>query len=1051
MTRRMGKWLRLVAEVAAVLAVLALALQRFGLPWYVRRQIVAAGAAVNLPITSLAVRDVGLDGTELTDISVGAKGEALRVGRVRANYSLATLMRGALTYTVVDGLELPLALKGGRLDLGFLGQMRIAHAPAGGSRDLPFKQVWLRSCTIVLAHDPLGVAIPAHVHISNQGPGRVGFDGWVQAPSGWVHIIGWYDSATGDYDFYMRADNADLRPLLDLLPAELLNLPGRGGGTATVSARLTRSAGKAASDLTLDAGKLWFRGTAGTVALQASDGTVKLATHLGPAYLPESLEATAHIGALLLADRPLTNLDLKVSLSPGSDQWHFQAGGELTGTHADVTGGVLGGWPQRSREGGLTVGAALHVAGPLPRELISWLHGRAISVTSPGGGESGGGGTWTADAKLSAEAGAADGPAWRVQVCDARVALAKTDLALNGTGIGVRGLEGQIGFNAAVDSGGAVTLDVATGRLVAIGDVVLPPKLAQFVRKKGVEELLTLDLDAPATLRWQLGGDQSGSHFAVPALALRVAGAKVTAMQGAVDAADVHGQLVLQGDGGPDGAQIALGPGAGVSATQLAVAFNGQTIKATGINIAPPAPAPGAASPVPIVTLVCQQGVWQSPMISLPLTAAVERVDGSLSGGATIGAAKTAFTATLGYAAGAPTVRGRLTCSDAQVVVASAGLKVTGIRADIPVSWNCPAQGDGTYAIKQIDIGASHLPGLSGTAAVAGTRAQMTLDWPLLAKQSFRGSAWIDAAPGGPHGAFHGELPPTKIDDPGALAGLLAPCKGMTFTGSLGAKIDLAVDGKAIVPMIHADLDNATLAMPKSGITLAGIRGGLTIDSLNPLSSPGNQRLTIDKITVSKFTIAGNSLDYRIESPHSVLLERYQGGWAGGQVYTYDMRLDPAKPVLDATLFFDNLQLNQMLAVVMPQYASGQGRLYGRLPIRVAWPHVAIGSGYLYAAPGGGTLQVRQPQTLAPIIEQSNLADMKQNLLEALKDYQFDILSVDLIQDSRGLTARLVTSGRGHAGPVPVEIKRLTVNLIGVHSLLDVFLELSSMIGSPGR
>jgi hypothetical protein len=289
-----------------------------------------------------------------------------------------------------------------------------------------------------------------------------------------------------------------------------------------------------------------------------------------------------------------------------------------------------------------------------------------------------------------------------------------------------------------------------------------------------------------------------------------------------------------------------------------------------------------------------------------------------------------------------------------------------------------------------VGLGANRLPGITGSIGIAGTRIDATLDWPLLPPQALRGSAWFDAAPGtaenpaGPHGAFQAQLPATTIDDPNKLASLLAPFHGITFTGTLAAKINLAFSAAVLVPLIHADLSDATLAMPQRGIGLEGVRGSLTINSLSPLASPGDQRLDIAKVRFNKFVVADNTLAYRIEDAHSLFLERYQGSWAGGHLYTYALRLDPAHPVLDATLFFDNLQLDQMLATVAPDYASGQGRLYGRLPVRVAWPHVTLGSGFLYAAPGGGTLRVQQAQDLAPAVDQSNLANVKQSLLAAL-------------------------------------------------------------------
>jgi len=134
------------------------------------------------------------------------------------------------------------------------------------------------------------------------------------------------------------------------------------------------------------------------------------------------------------------------------------------------------------------------------------------------------------------------------------------------------------------------------------------------------------------------------------------------------------------------------------------------------------------------------------------------------------------------------------------------------------------------------------------------------------------------------------------------------------------------------------------------------------------------------------------------------------------------------------------VDLRRLLLLFAPTKAGGEGKITGHLPVIVDWPAVHFGDGSLQAAPGG-LLEIKDIGAAAAALDQtgqSGSTEVKRRVLEALGDFQFDVLHAALGNDSQGLAADLHLTGKGRTGPrTPLDIQ---MRIHGLDDLLKLYL-----------
>ena len=221
---------------------------------------------------------------------------------------------------------------------------------------------------------------------------------------------------------------------------------------------------------------------------------------------------------------------------------------------------------------------------------------------------------------------------------------------------------------------------------------------------------------------------------------------------------------------------------------------------------------------------------------------------------------------------------------------------------------------------------------------------------------------------------------------------------------------------------LTAALHNITL-QGENGLNLQGGDLALTFPEANLRSKPG--RFTFKQLKFGDIAVKDGLLEFQIESPESILLEKSSAKWCNGHIYTQAMRFSPKVDDYNLSLYCDRLNVAQLLEQFGAANASGEGRVTGKIPIKIRGGRLIPQDGFLYSTPGtGGTIKLYNTQRLTagitpgtPQFAQIDLAR------EALKNFSYDWTSIDLSGDGDDLLMHLQIDGKP-ASPLPFVYKK---------------------------
>jgi len=369
-----------------------------------------------------------------------------------------------------------------------------------------------------------------------------------------------------------------------------------------------------------------------------------------------------------------------------------------------------------------------------------------------------------------------------------------------------------------------------------------------------------------------------------------------------------------------------------------------------------------------------------------------------------------------------PTVDARLSLRGASCKWPELQVALSGLSADVPVRLNTSGDAGGTFAVGGVRFRRSDLPGLSGTLAVSDGRVDVGAAWPLLKDAVLRAEGRVDLRSGVPLGTLRAWMPRTVIEDEMELAGLLRDAQGIDLSGAveLDATLELLVD--RVIPHVVVKTEDVAVGSKQYDTKVEGLTATITLNSLTPFATPSHQRIEVARANVGGLAVTDGVVEFRLEGLDAVFIERCEFGWAGGRLYTYALRFNPAEPI-DLVVYGEKLSLAEMLALIPNDRAAGKGTLYGRLPVTVSWPHLRFGEGFLYGTPGErGWVSLKKDAALlasglpaagGQTVAGDVLAQLRSRLEAALKDFEYDVFKADFVREGGDLVARVALTGRG--------------------------------------
>lgn len=205
-------------------------------------------------------------------------------------------------------------------------------------------------------------------------------------------------------------------------------------------------------------------------------------------------------------------------------------------------------------------------------------------------------------------------------------------------------------------------------------------------------------------------------------------------------------------------------------------------------------------------------------------------------------------------------------------------------------------------------------------------------------------------------------------------------------------------------------LTEGRFRLPSKELQVEGINTSVTFSEVAELRTAPRQRLRFSSMRAGNMEFRKGNLYFQVEPKRQLFLEQAEVQWCGGRVLCHAFRYRPGqKKELSLTLFCDRLLLTDLLRQLKIANAEGEGAVSGQIPLVIVGDLIDLTGGFLYSRPGqGGVLHVVDAGLFAGAEQSLQVAIAR----EALQDYAYDWVTINLDRDGRDLLMRMELAGR---------------------------------------
>lgn len=345
-----------------------------------------------------------------------------------------------------------------------------------------------------------------------------------------------------------------------------------------------------------------------------------------------------------------------------------------------------------------------------------------------------------------------------------------------------------------------------------------------------------------------------------------------------------------------------------------------------------------------------------------------------------------------------------------------------GISGTVPVRWNVTGK-RGSLQSQNVGIAQCTFAGATTNISVNDSHLLMDAQWHPLKESNLSATGSFDLTQLPARGELDVQLPQFPLNDSAEMATVFPQLGGAAVLGTFSGEGKITLAGGRLTPNLNLHAHDLQIANKDYDLKIDGAGGVFTLDSFSPVTSPGQQHVFITHAHLGKMDLTNGNIDYRLESAQSIFFEKSDWESEGGKLYTSDFRIDNSPTSLQLIVEGNNLSLKSILATFFPGQATGDGTVYGRMPVKIRWPQLTFGTGFLYSTPGGGTFQLGSDMltSLGDMLNSNDprfasdptFMQIKARTLEAMTHFQYDILKIDWKPGPDGLLGTVAFHGKG--------------------------------------
>jgi hypothetical protein len=356
---------------------------------------------------------------------------------------------------------------------------------------------------------------------------------------------------------------------------------------------------------------------------------------------------------------------------------------------------------------------------------------------------------------------------------------------------------------------------------------------------------------------------------------------------------------------------------------------------------------------------------------------------------------------------------GQLRLTDGRFEDRASDLSAEGLSLLLPLAWPAAsAMEPGRLAAAAIRWKGHSMGGLGGI--LGQTAAGLEMDLRHTSALIPGMNAMVKGRLGPAGGGIELHLPPHEMASDLDLGRLVPAAAGILGRARISAYAELSLGGHGPKGFGRLKVSGGRIHQEAHNLLLEEIDLAVRWDDLFKFKSAPQQRLQVARLALGELKAQQLAVDFQIESPQTLFIEKAGLMWCQGQINTSALRIDSTQADYDLVLYCDRLNLADLLEQLGAAQASGQGSVNGRIPIRFQNDRLSFDNGFLYSTPGqSGTIRLSGTGALVKGLPPGSPQHTQLEIAtEALKDYSYQWAKLQLKSEAEILLLKLQLDGK---------------------------------------
>ncbi|WP_126378163.1 intermembrane phospholipid transport protein YdbH family protein [Desulfovibrio ferrophilus] len=246
------------------------------------------------------------------------------------------------------------------------------------------------------------------------------------------------------------------------------------------------------------------------------------------------------------------------------------------------------------------------------------------------------------------------------------------------------------------------------------------------------------------------------------------------------------------------------------------------------------------------------------------------------------------------------------------------------------------------------------------------------------------------------------------------LVTLTPELTNITGSGTLSAQTKMRYGPSGLVATGQAQITNGIIEDIKRDARISGINASLNMPNLLELQSAPLQRLAFDQVSYKDISINDGHLLFQLNGSKETIIEGVRFRWLGGLIQSLPLRLTPDQTDYELTLYCSDLSITQLLSQLGFAQASGEGKISGKIPVRIKDGQVTFDEAELQSSPEeGGRIMVEQADSLLSGVPPGSPQYVQMKIAsEALKSFEYKWAKVTATSEGETLKVQLQLDGQ---------------------------------------